>query len=216
MQPVGQLRRRPGRPTFEQARDLREGILDAALAAFLAHGFEASSLEGIARRAAVAKLTLYRHFDGKEQLFVQVAQRAQQRVRASLNVKIERCAPLEQVLRECITRLHEGFTHPDYLDVMRLVIAEARRFPMLGRAMLDDAKFAARPLVDYLGDLKKAGRVELESPLDAATQLAGLASGAGRYVLVRPSRHPASRKKTVDSLVALFCKAWAAATPNGR
>ena len=202
------LRRRPGRPTFQQARDLRESILDAALAAFLAHGFEAASLEGVARCAGVAKLTLYRHFDGKDDLFVQVAQRAQLRVRASLDVKIERSAPLEQVLRESISRLHEGFTRPDYLDVMRLVIAEARRFPRLGRAMLDDAKFAARPLVDYLSELKKAGGVDIESPADAATQLAGLASGAGRYVLIRPSRHPASRKRTVDSLVALFSKAW--------
>ena len=208
VEPALLLRRRPGRPTFQQARDLRESILDAALTVFLAHGFEAASLEGVARRAGVAKLTLYRHFESKDELFVQVAQRAQLRVRGSLNVKIERAAPLEQVLRESISRLHEGFTQPDYLDVMRLVIAEARRFPKLGRAMLDDAKFAARPLVDYLSELKKAGEVNIDSPADAATQLAGLASGAGRYVLIRPSRHPASRRRTVDSLVALFSRAW--------
>jgi len=209
-------RRRRGRPTSEQARDLREGILDAALSDFLAHGFEATSLEGVARRAGVAKLTLYRHFDGKEDLFLQVAHRAQLRVRSSLNIKIERQLPLEQVLRESIEKLHDGFTRPDYLDVMRLVIAEARRFPRLGRAMLDDAKFAARPLVEYLQDLKKNGIVEIASPLDAATQLAGLASGAGRYVLIRPSRHPASRKKTVDSLVTLFSRAWSGAIPGKR
>ncbi|MDB5978185.1 MAG: hypothetical protein JWR07_4945 [Nevskia sp.] len=168
-------------------------------------------MEGVARRAGVAKLTLHRHFDGKEDLFVQVAHRAQLRVRASLDVRIESSASLQQVLRESIERLHDGFTRPEYLDVMRLVIAEGRRFPKLGRAMLDDAKFAARPLVDYLQALKNSGGVDLESPQDAATQLAGLASGAGRYVLVRPSCHPASRRKTVDSLVALFSRAWGVA-----
>ena len=207
-EPAPRGRRGPGRPTYEQARDLREGILDAALACFLAHGFEATSMEGVARSAGVAKLTLYRHFDGKEDLFMQVAHRAQLKVRGSLEVRIDRSVPLEQALRQSIERLYDGFIHPDYLDVMRLVIAEARRFPRLGRAMLDDAKVAARPLADYLHDLVKEGRVDLESPLDAATQLAGLASGAGRYVLIRPSRHPASRRRKVESLVALFARAW--------
>lgn len=200
--------RAPGRPVRAQADAARQCILDAALQHFLARGFAAASMEGIARESGVAKLTVYRHFETKEQLFVEVARRAQLSVRERLGTMADRGAPLEQVLREIIAKLHDGFTHPDYLAVMRLVIAESGRFPKLGRAMLDDSSFVAEPLVEYLQDLKDRKQIDIDSPYDAATQIAGLASGAGRYVLIPPSRHPASRRRTVESLVSLFTRAW--------
>ena len=197
-----------GRPTRAEAAVLREAILDAALAAFIARGFEAASMEGIAREAGVAKITLYRHFETKDQLFVQVVRRAQLRVRNSLGEAFDVTTPLEQVLREVIDRLYGGFTAPDYLAVNRLVVAEAQRFPKLGRAMLSDLKVVVKPLIEYLQQLKDSGRIEIDSAYDAATQIAGLACGAGRYVLVNPSRHPASRRRWVESLVTLYSRAW--------
>ena len=198
-----------GRPTREQAELLRQSILDAALSVFIERGFAAASMEGIAREAGVAKITLYRHFETKEQLFVEVARRAQLSVRNSLGSMADPVAPLEQVLRQIIEKLYQGYTDPAYLAVSRMVIAEAGRFPKLGRAMLDDARFVAEPLVAYLQQLKDAGQIDIDSPYDAATQIAGMASGAGRYVLVTPTRHPVSRKRWVESLVRLFTRAWA-------
>lgn len=197
-----------GRPSREEAQALRAAILDAALAAFIARGFEAASMEGIARAAKVAKITLYRHFETKEQLFVEVARRAQLSVRERLGTLTVGDLPLDAALREVISRLYDGYTHPDYLAVMRLVIAEANRFPKLGRAMLDDAAQVTRPLERYLQKLKESGLIEVDSPRDAAAQVSGLASGAGRYVLLTPGRHPASRKRWVESLVRLFLRAW--------
>ncbi len=201
-------RRAPGRPTVAQASVLRENILDAALTTFITHGFEASSMEGIARTAEVAKITLYRQFDTKEQLFVEVARRAQLRVRDGLAFSVDPHAPLEQVLREIIEKLYDGFTQPQYMAVMRMVIADARRFPKLGRAMLNDSKSAVAPLVDYLQRLREAGQIAIDSPYDAATQIAGMASGAGRYLLVQPSRHPQARRHWIETLVQLFTRAW--------
>jgi hypothetical protein len=63
-------------------------------------------------------------------------------------------------------------------------------------------------LVEYLQELKDAGRIEIDSAYDSARQIAGLACGAGRYVLVNPSRHPASRRRWVESLVTLFQRSW--------
>lgn len=197
-----------GRPTREEGAALRGSILDAALAMFIARGYEAASMEGIARSAGVAKITLYRHYETKEQLFVEVARRAQLGVRDRLATMTVDEQPLEAALREVITRLYDGYTHPDYLAVMRLVIAEAARFPVLGRAMLDDAAHVTRPLERYLQRLKDAGQIAIDSPRDAAAQISGLASGAGRYVLQTPSRHPASRRRWIESLVRLFVRAW--------
>lgn len=205
---VAKPARTRGRPTREEGEALRKSILDAALAAFIARGFEAASMEGIARSANVAKITLYRHFETKEQLFVEVARRAQLGVRERLGTIADTGAPMEDVLRQIISKLYDSYTHPDYLAVMRLVIAEAGRFPKLGRAMLDDAAHVAEPLVEYLQALKDSGQVDIDSPYDAAAQISGLASGAGRYVLLTPGRHPASRRRWVESLVTLFVRAW--------
>ncbi|WP_293397238.1 TetR/AcrR family transcriptional regulator [Nevskia sp.] len=197
-----------GRPTREEGEALRKSILDAALQVFIVRGLKAASMEGIAREAGVAKITLYRHYETKEQLFVEVARRAQLSVRARLGTVANDDVPLETALRAIITKLYDGYTHPDYLAVMRMVIAEAGRFPKLGRAMLEDSQHISEPLVAYLQALKDKGQVDLDSPYDAAVQISGMASGAGRYVLLTPSRHPASRKRWVESLVSLFVKAW--------
>jgi TetR/AcrR family transcriptional regulator, mexJK operon transcriptional repressor len=195
---------------------VRRSILDAGLRVFLAKGFSAASMEGIAREARVAKLTLYRHFQTKQALFVEVARRAQLSVRERLGAMVDRGLPLDQVLREIISRLYDGYTHPEYLAVLRMVIAEAGRFPELGRAMLDDSREVSEPLVHYLQQLKDRGQIDIESPLDAVTQICGLAMGAGRYVLTTPSRKPASRRHAIESLVSLFTRAWRVSPAPGK
>src|SRR5262245_17938042 len=47
----------------------RQAILKAALKVFAAHGFEAARLDDVAKRAGVAKGTLYLYFRAKEALF---------------------------------------------------------------------------------------------------------------------------------------------------
>lgn len=112
------------------------------------------------------------------------------------------------MLRDIVSRLYDGYTHPEYLAVMRMVIAEAGRFPHLGRAMLDDSREVSGTLVAYLQQLKGRGQIDVASPQDAVTQICGLAMGAGRYVLTTPSRRPASRRHAIESLVTLFTRAW--------
>lgn len=201
-------KRRRGRPTSQEAEELCNDILNAALKSFMERGFEASSMDGIARDAGVARMTLYRHFESKEEMFVQVTRRAQLRVRARLERPIDMSRPLEQVLRDIIGMLYDGFTQPDYIAVYRMVAAESARFPKLGRAMLNDMKHFSEPLVRYLGELQRMGRIEISTPLEAAIQISGMASGSGRYLLVRPSGHPVSRLHWVDSLTDLFSRAW--------
>ncbi len=50
----------------------RDQIVDAAAAAFLAGGYEKTSMEDIARAAGVTRLILYRIFESKEQLYLAV------------------------------------------------------------------------------------------------------------------------------------------------
>ena len=61
-------RRAPGRRPGADAVDLRERLLDAALACFVAQGIGATSLRDIARRAGVTPALLHYYFGDKLQL----------------------------------------------------------------------------------------------------------------------------------------------------
>ncbi len=61
-------RRAPGRPAREGGRDIREALLDAAIACFTARGIAATSLSQIARQAKVTPALLHYYFGDKAQL----------------------------------------------------------------------------------------------------------------------------------------------------
>src|SRR5216110_1727989 len=53
----------------ERAAERRAAIIEAALDEFTARGFAATRLDDIAKRAGVAKGTIYLHFKDKESMF---------------------------------------------------------------------------------------------------------------------------------------------------
>jgi AcrR family transcriptional regulator len=58
--------RRRGRPANEA---LSQTIIDAASELFVELGFQATTLDKVAQRAKISKLSIYRHFENKEALF---------------------------------------------------------------------------------------------------------------------------------------------------
>lgn len=201
-------KRAPGRPTAMQAEQLRDGVLNAALHAFMKHGFEAASIESIARDAKVAKITIYRQFGDKEQLFREVAHYAQSNVQRNLQAIVDVKGPVEQVLRQLIAQLHDALTQPDYLEVLRMGISQAPRFPEIARSFMDDTDFALGPLINYLQKLRDEGVIHIQSPRDAAIQMTALAMGGVRYLMLKPSTLPEAREHRVESIYQLFAKSW--------
>ena len=67
---------RRGRPVNEA---LRQTIADTACDLFLELGFQATTMDKVAQRARISKLSIYRHFENKEALFsAAIAARCQQ------------------------------------------------------------------------------------------------------------------------------------------
>jgi AcrR family transcriptional regulator len=58
--------------TPKRSERSRKKILDSARAVFFEEGFEHANLDEVARRAGLAKGTIYRHFDSKAELYVEV------------------------------------------------------------------------------------------------------------------------------------------------
>src|SRR4051794_9828379 len=70
-----------------RAAERRQAIIDAAMDEFIARGFAATRLDDVAKRAGVAKGTIYLHFQDKEALF-------QELIRTALGPLISRLAAL--------------------------------------------------------------------------------------------------------------------------
>src|SRR3974390_2769702 len=60
----------------ERAAERRSAIVAAALDEFVARGFTATRLDDVAKRAGVAKGTIYLHFKDKEALFEELVRTA--------------------------------------------------------------------------------------------------------------------------------------------
>ena len=63
----------------------RAQLVEAAAAAFLLKGFDATSMEAVAERAGVTRLIVYRHFDRKEDLYRAVLSSATELFRAQFD-----------------------------------------------------------------------------------------------------------------------------------
>ena len=87
----------------------REAILDAALEEFAAKGYAGARMEDIARRAGVAKGTLYLHFGDKEGLFNGLAESAFAPMHALTKEILDDKTPTlrERLLRFCGPMLDE-------------------------------------------------------------------------------------------------------------
>jgi AcrR family transcriptional regulator len=66
---TGTAARRRGRPRREEAADTRDHILTAAREEFSAHGYEKTSVRGIAKAAGVDSALVHHYFGTKEQVF---------------------------------------------------------------------------------------------------------------------------------------------------
>lgn len=121
----------PSRSREARGAARREMILAAALDEFSARGFEGARLDDVAKRAGVAKGTIYLYFRDKESLF-------QELVRAMLTpmiAGIEAIGAVDVPASILAERFVDLFVREVYetrrQDVVRLMISEGRRFPKL-------------------------------------------------------------------------------------
>jgi AcrR family transcriptional regulator len=125
----------------------RAAILDAALEEFAARGFAATRLDDVARRARIAKGTIYLYFRDKESLF-------QELVRTMLSplVGTIAAAPLSELpIRAVAEMIVDVFVREIYgtrrKDVIRLIISEGPRFPKLAEIYYREVIVRVLPVI---------------------------------------------------------------------
>ncbi len=123
-------RGRGGRPPSSRAGEVDTRILDAATALFLERGFEGTSFEQVADLARAGKASLYARFCSKEAMFVAVVRRSVDRTLARTEPVRADLALRDRLLSVGIGIIKQSL-RPDVVALMRVVVAEAARFPEL-------------------------------------------------------------------------------------
>jgi len=112
-------------------------IREAAIGAFLASGYDGTTMEEIAVRAGVSKQTVYKHFTDKQHLFADIVLSTTDDMSALIGIVADKL-PSTTDLAKDLTSLAETFLvalmQPRVLRLRRLVITSADRFPEISSA----------------------------------------------------------------------------------
>jgi TetR/AcrR family transcriptional regulator, mexJK operon transcriptional repressor len=202
-------RRRGGRPSLAEAKQLHGRILDAAADIFFDRGYGETSIEAIASRAGIGKLTLYRRFPGKAALFNAVVMRLfDQWIAALANVGDSDGAPGD-VLTELGRQMLSIVLSPISIAFHRILFAESSRLPELCAIMYRSRVEAAEggdPIRVILRRLAARGALR-------GDDIGFLDQQFIQLIIARPLRHAllgappmseAAREEHVRKSVALF------------
>jgi TetR/AcrR family transcriptional repressor of mexJK operon len=124
-------------PTERSSDRRHREIREAAIDAFLASGYEGTTMEEIAARAGVSKQTVYKHFTDKQRLFADIVLSTTDDMSALIGIIAEKL-PATTDLSGDLEYLAETFLvalmQPRVLRLRRLVISSADRFPEISSA----------------------------------------------------------------------------------
>jgi AcrR family transcriptional regulator len=192
----------------------RRQIVQGAREIFLQHGFDAASMNDIARKAGVSKGTLYVYFENKEQLFEAIVHEECQ-VHAERTFNLD---PKDRDVEAVLSRLGFAFLEflcrPEKASALRTVIAIADRMPEIGRVFYETGPaLGIEKLADYLRAQTEADVLAIDDcELAAAQFLDACQSTVFKPVLFNFREAPDEERMTyvVGVAVKMFMAAYRA------
>ncbi|GAA1710639.1 TetR/AcrR family transcriptional regulator [Kribbella yunnanensis] len=196
----------------------RRAIRGAATEVFLQHGYLGASMDEVAAKAGVSKQTVYKQFENKERLFAEIVLGTNDELAVNLAKAyaetLDGAADAREALRALAFRLLESLTADHVLQLRRLVIAEADRFPeVCGAWFTSGFEKSLETLGQALTGLTDRGLLrELDDPTLVAYQFAGLvmykpmnrAMFAGTRERPKPNELETLATRAVDVFLASY------------
>ncbi|WAJ44519.1 TetR/AcrR family transcriptional regulator [Mycobacterium sp. Aquia_216] len=160
---------RRGRPTQAEARKLQQKLRTAAVATFVKHGYDGTSMDAIAKAAGITRRTLYARYPDKRAVFLDV-------IPWALTHRTEREATQELGDADLRTALvavgRAGLARaidPDIVGLKRIAMNESSRFPefaVSAHSMTWSPRH--RQVMDVLRHHHEAGTTEVDDLESAA------------------------------------------------
>ncbi len=188
-------------------------VIDGARRVFLRDGFEGASVDAIAREAGVSKATLYSYFADKRVLFMHVGRAECHRQSMTTVCEIDLTAPVRVVLAKTGETLLAFITSEFGQRIFRICVAEADRFPALGREFYESGPMVMRAhLVDYLKCGVARGELRIEDYELAADQFTELCKVElfPRLIFGLGAPSAADRTRIVGAAVEMFMARYGA------
>ncbi|MDG5489824.1 TetR/AcrR family transcriptional regulator [Sphingomonas sp. BGYR3] len=195
------------------SRDIkREAFVEAARESFLTRGYGATSMSSIAAAVGGSKTTLWSHFPSKEALFAAVVDQMVARYGRAMDVPLDPTEDIAESLRRYAAALMETVHSDPVIELHRLAIGNAGRFPELARTFYErgQARGKARLSV-FLGGAMQMGKLRAGDPYVAARQFAGMlfhGSPQQHILSLTGAPSPAEIEAEIDLCVDSFMRAW--------
>jgi AcrR family transcriptional regulator len=157
-------------------------ILEAALALFVEKGFAATRLDDVATRAGLSKAAIYLYFEDKIALFQGVVRQAVGSNIGTLETMLEaHRGPVAPFIPRLLEFMASRIEETPMASIAKLVIAESRAFPEMGKFYLKEVIGRGLPLMEGLiargvasGEFRKVDPAMTARSLVGAMLLAGL------------------------------------------
>ncbi len=199
--------RSPGRRGPSEKK--RESILEAAIRVFSRGGYEASSMDLVAREADASKRTVYNYFPSKDDLLRQIAGRFAREMREFKRFEYDPAVPIEvQLLRFADAEI-EVVRNERWMGMIRLLVAAFVSSPELARSAVARDPGSGDPLADWIRAADRAGRLHAPEPDLAAAVFRALLGGAYTWPAVYgggfvPAGGEALRRELVETFLARY------------
>ena len=201
-------RGRRGRPANEA---LGQTIVDAAYELFVELGFQATTMDKVAQRAKISKLSIYRHFENKEALFsAAIGTRCHQFAPQAFFEGVDGSA--EDRLLAVGSSLLRTLLSPDVRSVEAMIMADKTNQESLSKLHYEagPAHVIAR-IEAVLRQLHAKAALKVPDPLQSARLFAALFKGSDLLVIARFDEARARDDDAIESYcrsaVAMFIAA---------
>lgn len=207
---------RRGRPANEA---LAQTIVDAAYELFVELGFQATTMDKVAQRAKISKLSIYRHFENKEALFS-----------AAMAARCHRFAPqplfegvdgsAEDLLMAVGSSLLRTLLSPDVSGVEAMVMADKTNHKSLSKLHYEAGPAHVVAQIEaLLRQLHAKAVLNVPDPFQSARLFAALFKGADLLLIARFDGARARDDNEIESYcrsaVAMFLAAHGGNDPAG-
>lgn len=172
----GSARPRSGGRSPDPAKD--EAILDGARASFFERGFAAATIEEVAARAGVSKVTVYKRFEDKEALFEAVVRREMTRMEEAFETWPYVDGSLAERLNAFGSILLRFLYSTEQVALDRMLAHDLKHSPEMARRFFKAGPGACRTrLAKMIAEAAAQGEIAIDDPLLAASDVFALWSG---------------------------------------
>ncbi|MEN9865242.1 MAG: hypothetical protein RL748_832 [Pseudomonadota bacterium] len=185
----------------------REAIMQAAIAEFRDHGFDATSMDKIAAQAQVSKRTVYNHFPSKDDLFAAILLQLWDCSAPLADLSYAPNQALRPQLLALLQQKMQMLCDANFIALARVAIASTIHSPERAQAMV--AKFGEREegVLRWIRAAQQDGKLKQVEPAFAAHLLQGQIKAFAfwpQITMGKEALEPGMQAQVLESAVDMF------------